>query len=306
MTAAVLPKEFLWRRAHSLTGFFLTLYIIFHLLTNSQAALWIGDDGQGFIHSVNNIQSLPYLPVLEIGILALPILIHMWWGIVYARQAKFNSFKTDGSAPALGQYPRNRAYTWQRITAWLLVLGIIGHIIHMRFYEHPTSAKVGHETNYFIRLDNDPGLSTLSERLDFKILNPADVKSVASKQATLPTDPVELQKYQQEKQRIHAISEWPLQTNEVVAVTKDFGTAELLMVRNTFKSPIMMMLYTFFVLAATFHGFNGLWTFMISWGVTISEKTQRKMLIFSQTLMVIVTLLGLSAIWLTYWVNLKS
>lgn len=39
--APPLPSAFIWRRAHSLTGLWLVLFLIEHLLTNSQAALFL-------------------------------------------------------------------------------------------------------------------------------------------------------------------------------------------------------------------------------------------------------------------------
>ena len=74
-----IPKAFVKKRIHSITGIFLVLYLIEHLLVNSQAALFIGDNGQGFVHAVNSIDDLPYLPVIEIFLLGVPILAHMWW-----------------------------------------------------------------------------------------------------------------------------------------------------------------------------------------------------------------------------------
>ena len=85
---------------------------------------------------------------------------------------------------------------------------------------------------------------------------------------------------------------------------KDFGTAVLLMVRDSFRSPIKGFLYTIFVLAAAFHAFNGLWTFFITWGLVIQMKSQRTIVNICTTLMVIIALLGLAAVWGTYWVNL--
>lgn len=265
-----IPMPFIWRRLHSLTGLFITLFLIEHLLVNSQAALFVGDDGWGFVRAVNNIHDLPYLPLLEIFLLGVPILLHMAWGIVYLRTSEQNAFGRTENKPYLPEYPRNRAYSWQRITSWILLVGIIAHVVHMRFVEYPKTVSKGAEKEYFVRLKSDEGLPTLAGRLGFKIINPPQ----------------------------H-------QNNEIIAVTSSFGMAELLIVRETFKSPLMIALYTIFVLAAAFHGFNGLWTFMISWGVTLSERSQRGMLRVAQFLMVLVAFLGLAAIWGTYWINLK-
>lgn len=64
--AAAIPKAFIWRRLHSLMGLWLVLFLIEHLLTNSQAALWLGDNGRGFVNMVNAIHNLPYLEVIEL------------------------------------------------------------------------------------------------------------------------------------------------------------------------------------------------------------------------------------------------
>lgn len=305
MTASFpLPKAFIARRLHSFTGLFITLYLIEHLLVNSQAALWIGDDGSGFVRMVNSIQDLPFLPLIEIFLLAVPILIHMWWGIQYLQTSASNSWKTDGSLPSLPEYPRNHAYTWQRITSWILLVGIIAHVVHMRFYEHPASAQVGSKINYMVRLDRDAGLETLAPRLGFKLLDKAEIDKRHVEEPEKATS-VAKQEYEQNRNWLEAVKKRPLKEDQVIAVTDSFGMAELLMVRETFKMPLMLALYTIFVLSACFHGFNGLWTFMISWGVTLNETSQRIMRTVSTGLMVLVGFMGLAAIWGTYWINLK-
>ncbi|MEI8125478.1 MAG: succinate dehydrogenase cytochrome b558 subunit [Parachlamydiaceae bacterium] len=273
MTENIIPSSFIWRRLHSITGIWLALFIIFHLLTNSQAALPLGDDGIGFVRAVNSIHDLPYLHLIEIGILGVPILIHALWGIHYLYSASYNSFGKTGHTPYLPEYPRNRAYTWQRITAWILVLGVIGHIVHMRFIEYPTP--FGQEKHaYIVRVSLDDGIYSLTKRLDIQL-----------------------------ETKHQGIS---LKRGEAVAVAKDFGTAELLMVRETFKMPIMLVLYTLFVLTACFHAFNGLWTAAITWGIALTERAQRIIRYLTVLLMVSVASLGLCAIWLTYWINLKG
>lgn len=306
IAAPPIPQAFIWRRLHSLTGIWLTGYIIFHLLTNSQAALWLGDDGRGFIKAVNAIHEIPYLEVVEILILAIPIIIHMIWGIQYALQSRENSFGGGEKSVKL-TYSRNKAYTWQRITAWLLIFAIIAHIIHMRILERPLAASVGREHSYMVRIDQDAGLQTLAPRLDIKLYSQAGIDQLETKEnKSLSNDPVAIQQAKQEEKWLATIKAHRLKEGQVIAVSNNFGTAELLMLRETFKSPLMLVLYTLFVMAAVFHGFNGLWTFLITWGVTLTERSQRYMLKVSTFLMCLVGLLGLSAIWLTYWVNLKQ
>lgn len=330
-----MPWPFVIRRLHSLAGLWLVIYLIFHLLTNSQAALLIGNDGSGFIHSVNSIHELPYLPIIEITLLGVPILIHALWGIQYIFTAKYNSFGKTDMTPYLPEYPRNRAYTWQRITSWLLVVGILAHIIHMRFMEYPHSVQVDGHHAYMMRVSLDDGLYTLAERLGVQLYDKQQIRVLkadsgisessvtatkaflslfaslpkmftAAKDKDKPALLLEEQHKLQQQEWLHALEKRPLREGEVIAVADNFGTVELLMVRDTFKSPIMLVLYTLLVLSACFHAFNGLWTAMISWGITLSQKSQRVMSGISIFLMTVVAFLGLSAVWLTYWINLKQ
>ncbi len=100
--------------------------------------------------------------------------------------------------------------------------------------------------------------------------------------------------YQQEQQWIEALEKRSLGPDQLVAVSKSYGMSELLMVRETFKMPIMIMLYTVLVISACFHAFNGLWTFFITWGATLSVKSQRMMRTISTVLMFLVAFLGLA------------
>lgn len=312
--APPIPRAFIWRRAHSLTGLWLVIFLIEHLFTNSQAALFIGEDGSGFVSAVNFLKDLPYLSVIEIFLLGVPFLIHGLWGIKYLFTAEYNIVPTDGSTPSLPQYTRNQAYTWQRITSWILLVGILAHVIHMRFIDYPTSAQLGTQHLYISSVEADDGLYTLSKRLGFEIYDQQRVQQI--KKSILSQPQVELsenhtpeqliaaQKQQGEQAWVAAMEKWPLKENQLIAVSPSFGIAELLLVRDTFKNPTMIFLYTGLVLATCFHAFNGLWTFMITWGVTLTARSQQLMRSLATSLMVIVTFLGLAAIWGTYWFNL--
>lgn len=320
MSGAYLPppisRAFIWRRAHSLTGIWLVLFLIEHLLTNSQAALFIGDDGSGFVSAVNFIKGLPYLPVIEVTLLGIPLFIHGIWGIKYLFQGKMNAFPSDGSTPSLPQYPRNQAYTWQRITSWILLFGIAAHVIQMRFLDYPSSAWLEGQHFYIVRLSRDNGLYTLSQRLGFDLYSASNIqetrKGISEHLGPLqavedtPERLIEAQRNREKKAWLSALEAQKMNQNEILAVSKSFGVAELLMVRDTFKSPLMILLYTGLVLAACFHAFNGLWTFMISWGVTLTAASQNLMRSIATCLMVLIAFLGLAAIWGTYWLNLMT
>lgn len=338
MTGNAIPSALLTKRMHSLMGVWLTVYLMIHLFTNSQAAFFFGDDGKGFIKAVNSINDLPYLPIIELGILGLPIFVHMILGIKYLWTAKFNSFGPNtGIAPNLPQYGRNKAYTWQRITSYLLVIGIIAHVIHMRIVEHPLHATLQDKNYYMLVVNLDEGIYTLAQRLDVQLYT-ADKIKIEKDKLNVPLDaspgyfstfyasmkglftkshPEPLsqetidqllakQKLESEVNFIQTLEKNPIKKGQAIAVTKDFGTAELFMLRETFKVPIMVALYTVFVLAACFHGFNGLWTAFISWGVTTSERSRNNFLKLSYFLMLIFSFLGLAAIYASYWINLKQ
>lgn len=307
MSNSNIPRAFFWRRLHSAIGLWLVVYIIMHLLTNSQAALLVGDDGKGFIHSVNSIHDLPYLPLLELLIIGVPIVIHALWGIMYLRTSKLNSFNSDGSTPSL-PYPKNKAFSWQRITSWILLVGIAAHVIHMRFIEYPAFAQEGSTKYYMVRVDQDAGLKTVAARLGVELYNQNEIAEAAKipKKKRNDASLLSQQEYEQKVKWIEAAQSRPLNENQVIAVANDFGTVELLMLRNTFQSPIMILLYTLLVISACYHGFNGLWTAMIKWGVTLSTQTQNKFRTFTTLLMILVALLGLAAVWGTYWINLKQ
>lgn len=272
-----LPRDFVWRRVHSLMGLFIVLFLIEHLLTNSQAALWIGDEGQGFVRMVNWLHNLPYLQVIECLLIGVPIFIHAIWGIKILMTSKANSFKSDGSKPSLPEYGRNRAYTWQRITSWILLITLAVHIVKFRFIEYPDALTVNGTTSYYLRVTQDPGLESVTKRLGVTIHEASILPSGKG-----------------------------LKDNQVIIQTPNFGTASLMGVRDTFKSYAWCAFYTLFVLAATFHAFNGLWTFLITWGLVFRYAAQQSMVKVAYTLMAILTFLGLVAVWGTYWVNLKS
>jgi len=331
-----MPRAFFWRRLHSLLGLWLVIFLIEHLLTNSQAALFIGDDGQGFIHAVNFLHSLPYLPVIETVLLGGPIVFHAVWGIKYIFTAKANSGKSDGSKPSLGEYTRNRAYTWQRISSWVLIVGIIIHVVQMRFVNFPATADKDGEHYFMVRVTLDEGLYTVADRLGVELydqvrINDAkkglsqrrfssEAKRIEVNEATLgllwsPEGVAynseqakrlqQQQRGQQQLEWVNALEQRPLRGGDVIAVSNEFGKAVLLMVRDTFKIPYMIVLYSVFVILAVFHAFNGLWTFLITWGLILTQASQIIMRRLSLGLMLLLGSLGLAAAWMTYWINLR-
>jgi succinate dehydrogenase / fumarate reductase cytochrome b subunit len=154
----------------------------------------------------------------------------------------------------------------------------------MRFVLMPKHAMQNFQEQSMVKLSLDDGLTPLAERLGVTLYTKAEIQN-------LRVDDSEWAK---------TITSFSLHSNEVVAVAPNPGSAILLMVRNTFKSPMMVALYTIFVLAAAFHAFNGFWTFLIAWGVLLSYRSQKAMIPVCFIAAVGLALLGLAAIWGSY------
>ncbi len=336
MTVLSVPRAFVWRRVHSLMGLWLTLFLMEHLLTNSQAALWLGENARGFVAMVNALHNLPYLQVIEVILLGVPLLIHGVLGIKYLLTSRSNSIRSDGSKPYI-PLGRNRAYSWQRITSWVLLIGLILHVTKFRFLDYPETVQVGTHTFYLVDVKMDEGLYTVADRLNVSLFDEQAIKqertalnergsektllkaaesirdqnydwkgpipqSYNSQKAMILTA---AERYEDQVNWVERLESHHLMQGEVVAASTDFGIATVLAVRDTFKNPIYCTLYTIFVLAACFHAFNGFWTFLITWGWVLKMAAQRAWVTVAIVLMLVILFLGLAAIWGTYWVNLR-
>ncbi len=117
--------EFLIRRLHSLTGLMFGGYMVVHLTVNASV---LGGAAM-FQKNVMTIHSFgPLLPLLEWGLIFLPILFHAGVGI----------FLLLEMIPNVRHYPYegNLRYTIQRTTAWILLLFVLGHVFHMHGWFH--------------------------------------------------------------------------------------------------------------------------------------------------------------------------
>jgi succinate dehydrogenase / fumarate reductase, cytochrome b subunit len=297
MASLSIPMPFVWRRLHSLTGLWLVLFLIEHLITNSQAAVFLGKHGQGFVRMVNALHNFPYLEAIEIFLLGVPIAIHLAWGWKYLRTAQSHSWKNDGSKPHLN-YGRNHAYTLQRITSWILTICLVGHIVKFRFLEYPLSVEKERQNLYLVRISRDSDLEQLTDRLGVLLYNK---QAIEKEREQMGKPPSSMQQLQERQTWVNALERRPISEHQVIAVSDQFGTASLLAVRNTFKNPFYVAIYTLFVLAACFHAWNGFWTFLTTWGIILKAAAQKTMVPFSMSLMIIMLFLGLAAIWGTHF-----
>ena len=124
----------LLRRLHSLSGVFpIGVFLFPHLITNSTImwGRWLtsahhGDAGvETFQHEVEWIHGLPFLVLIEFGVLFGPIAFHALLGIWFALGASSNLRRYG--------YQGNWRYTLQRVTGYIGVVYIFMHIMSLRF-----------------------------------------------------------------------------------------------------------------------------------------------------------------------------
>ncbi|MCG7957364.1 MAG: succinate dehydrogenase, partial [Candidatus Thiodiazotropha endolucinida] len=118
MKASIHDTHFVFRRLHSLLGLLpVGGFLIFHLWENSQSRF-----GQSHYNDqvVGWLQQLNYLTLLEIFLIALPLLFHALYGLVILYSGKGN----------LSGYPwqGNLRYTLQRYSGIAILLFLLLHV----------------------------------------------------------------------------------------------------------------------------------------------------------------------------------
>ncbi|BAE80816.1 subunit of succinate dehydrogenase [Chlamydia felis Fe/C-56] len=275
--------SFALRCVHSLAGVAFTLFLCEHIFTNMLASSYFKEGG-GFVRLVSRFHQIPGLQIIEIVFLALPFIFHAIIGIAYLFQSKCNSGVFDGSKPSLN-YARNIAYTWQRRTAWILLFGIVFHVVQFRFLRYPFHVELHGQTYYAVDINAARYTAIVRGTKGFFTINFS-----APQTATIRLDKEDF-----EGDAISKISE-----NKEYLLTSNVGTAFLYIVRDSLGSLWMAIFYTLLVIAAAFHGFNGFWTFCSRWGVVISLRSQALLRNLCYCAMVVVAAMGISVIWNLY------
>lgn len=68
------------------------------------------------------------------------------------------------------------------------------------------------------------------------------------------------------------------------------------MMADILSSPFMLAFYIAGVLAATFHLANGVWSFLVSWGITQSPRSQTIVTYISMAIFVVLSVIGIQAL----------
>lgn len=83
---------------------------------------------------------------------------------------------------------------------------------------------------------------------------------------------------------------WETRVAKALGATVDFD-----MMHQILSSPAMVVFYTIGIISTVFHFSNGLWSFLVHWGITVGPRSQRIATYFTLAVFVIVTFIGLRA-----------
>ena len=114
-------RAFVLKRLHSITGVVpIGVFLVEHLWTNAKALQ--GEDA--FAGAVNDIQGLPYLPLIEIFGIFLPLAYHSLYGVYLAIQGRQNALQY--------RYAKNWLYALQRASGLVALAFIVYHLNEFR------------------------------------------------------------------------------------------------------------------------------------------------------------------------------
>jgi succinate dehydrogenase / fumarate reductase cytochrome b subunit len=117
-----LSRTFILRKLHQLTGIMpLGFFLLEHFYTNSKAL----NGATEFNTAVQDLQQIPYILLIEIGGIFIPLIYHAVYGIVISVEMRPNNLHYP--------YARNWFYTIQRLTGFILFFFITFHVLNFRF-----------------------------------------------------------------------------------------------------------------------------------------------------------------------------
>lgn len=115
-------NTFLLRKLHQITGIVpLGIFFFVHMLTNAKAM----NGAKVFNDAVADIHHLPFLLLIEIFGIFVPLVFHSVYGIIISGEARVNNLSYG--------YDRNWFYLLQRLTGVFLFVFILFHVLNLRF-----------------------------------------------------------------------------------------------------------------------------------------------------------------------------
>jgi succinate dehydrogenase / fumarate reductase cytochrome b subunit len=133
-----LSRTFILRKLHQLSGIVpLGVFLLEHFYTNSKAL----SGAEPFNKAVADLQGIPYILLIEICGIFIPLIYHALYGLFITFEARPNNLAYP--------YPRNWFYTIQRITGVILFFFITFHVLNFRFGLIPglNEVSVAHSPN---------------------------------------------------------------------------------------------------------------------------------------------------------------
>lgn len=142
----VLKGNFFIRRFHSLIALIpIGVFMCLHILLNGSVLI---SGNESYLALITFMKTAPFIWVLEIIIIALPLLFHAIYGIWIVYLAKNNILKYT--------YYRNWCFYLQRLTAIIVVIFLLFHVSMLRFMVHEPQAIINqlagilHNPLYFV------------------------------------------------------------------------------------------------------------------------------------------------------------
>jgi succinate dehydrogenase / fumarate reductase cytochrome b subunit len=118
MSASIENPHFVLRRLHSLLGLLpVGAFLIFHLWENSQSRFGAEHYNEQVVAA---LKGMNYLPLMEIFVIALPLLLHAGYGLVITRQMRAELARYG--------YVRSRLYWLQRISGVGILVFLLVHV----------------------------------------------------------------------------------------------------------------------------------------------------------------------------------
>ncbi len=114
-------RAFVLRRLHSLSGVLpLGVFVVAHLWTNASA---LGGRAP-FNRAVDELQSLPALPAIEVVGVLLPLAFHAAFGVYLSTRGRPNVARYN--------HGRNWAYLFQRVSGVVALVFVVAHLWELR------------------------------------------------------------------------------------------------------------------------------------------------------------------------------
>lgn len=195
-------RSFLLGRLHSLAGILpLGLFLIEHFYSNAIAMM----GKAAYDKQVDSLSSIPFLPVIEVMLIAIPLLYHAGYGIYIGMMSRNNPYRYS--------YSRNWMFFAQRVSGIVTLVFVLYHLWMFRL----ASLILGTPVNFDA-------------------------------------------------------------------------------VQSHLQTPAIFAFYLLGVISTTFHFSNGLWTGLITWGITTGPRAQRITSVARYTLFFVLSGVGIGTL----------